>query len=134
MTARRWDAVREHALSLPCAKEDFPWGESVVKAERRWQPAPEWRGGLVHGPMFLWLGRRDVEIPMVSVKLTDSYDEARAIADVHPTTHSGLGQWGWLTVVLASVHVDVVCEWVEESYRNRAPRRLVRQLDELRGR
>lgn len=127
--AHVWDAVREFALTLPAATEDFPWGESVVKVEKRDVDAPPWRRHLVHGPMFLWLGRREVEPRAIAVKLTVSYDMAVAMAHATPTTHSGLGQWGWLTVPVDSVELDVLCEWVEESYRNKAPKKLIAQLD-----
>jgi predicted DNA-binding protein (MmcQ/YjbR family) len=135
VTVRRWDRVREFALSLPAAAEDFPWGESVVKA--RTKPGiPSWRkdGAGVLGPMFLWLGFRTAELHAISVKLTTSHEAAIALGGATPTTMSGLGQWGWLTVSLASVEVDLACDWVEESYRAVAPRRLVSQLQSGRGR
>lgn len=90
---------------------------------------PRWRRGLVHGPMFLWLGRRDAEPPCVSVKLTDSHDQAVALAQAVPTTTSSLGQWGWLTIRVFAVDVDLVCDRVEESYRSVAPKKLVAELD-----
>jgi hypothetical protein len=63
------------------------------------------------------------------VKLTRSHEEAPAVARATPTSISGLGQWGWLTVGLGRVDVALVCDWVEESYRNVAPRRFVIELD-----
>lgn len=126
-----WDAVREFALQLPSATEDFPWGESVIKVEKRTIDPPPWRRHLVHGPMFLWLGRRDAPTPAIAVRLTTSFDQAIAVAGATPTTMSGLGQWGWLTVRLDATDLDVelVCDWVEESYRNNAPKKLVAELD-----
>jgi predicted DNA-binding protein (MmcQ/YjbR family) len=129
MTPRAWDIVRDFALELPAAAEDFPWGEPVIKVEKRSIDAPQWRKGLVHGPMFLWLGRRDAETHFVSVKLTSSYDQAVSLAQAVRTTTSGLGQWGWLTIPLSALDVDLVCDWVEESYRNIAPKKLVAELD-----
>jgi hypothetical protein len=82
--------------------------------------------------MFLWLGRPDAAAPAVCVKLTRSYDEAVHIGYAVPTTRSGLGQWGWLTVPLAGIDVALLRDWVEESYRNVAPRRLVAELDTRR--
>lgn len=128
-----WSAVRAYALSLPNAAEDFPWGASVVKVEKRDGGAPPaWRRHLVHGPMFLWLG--PAEDAAVAVKLTASAPIAESVAGATPTTHSGLGQWGWFTVPLAGVDPDLVCDWVDESYRNVAPRKLVRVLDAERRR
>jgi hypothetical protein len=134
MTARHWNIVREFALSLPAATEDFPWGESVIKVERRGVDPPSWRRDLVHGPMFLWLGRRDVESHAVHVKLTSCYDQAVEMAGAAPTATSGLGQWGWLTVPLDAVDVELLCDWVEESYRNVAPKKLVAKLGGLKPR
>ena len=126
----RWDEVRAFALSLPNAAEDFPWGEAVVKVEKRDADPPPWRRHLVHGPMFVWLGRRDADDPAVCVRLERSYDVAVAVAGAERTTISGLGQWGWLTVRLARApSVSVVCDWVDESYRRVAPKKLVAELD-----
>ena len=132
MSARKWDAVREFALSLPAAEEDFPWGEPVIKVRRK-PGVPNWRkdGQGVWGPMFLWLGRRDSATRAVAVKLGESYDQAVAVAHAVPTTTSGLGQWGWLTVPLEAAALDLLCDWVDESYGVNAPRRLVAQLDAL---
>jgi hypothetical protein len=124
-----WDRARSFALGLPAAAEDGPWGQTVIKVRRR-PGAPPWRkdGEGVLGPMFVWLGRRDAPEPAVFVRLTTSYDTAVAIAGARPTTTSGLGRWGWLTVPLDGLDVDVLCDWIEESYRNVAPKRFVDQL------
>jgi hypothetical protein len=127
-----WDQVRAFALELPNTAEDFPWGEAVVKIEKRDADPPPWRRHLVHGPMFLWLGRRDADVPAVAVRLDRSYEQAVTIAGAERTTISGLGQWGWLTVRLERVPVDLVCDWVDESYRRRATKRLVAELDRRR--
>ncbi len=133
MSARKWDAIREFALGLPAAEEDFPWGESVIKVRRK-PGVPPWRkdGAGVYGPMFLWLGRRDSKAHAVAVRLRESYEQAVALAHAAPTTTSGLGQWGWLTVPLQGVDLDLLCDWVDESYRAKAPKRLVAELDTLR--
>ena len=55
-----------------------------------------------------------------------------AVAQATPTTISGLGQWGWLTVRLNAVDVALACDWVDESYGNVAPRRFVVELDRRR--
>jgi hypothetical protein len=130
VTARShaWDAVRGFALSLPAAEEDFPWGETVIKVRRK-PGIPPWRKEGVHGPMFLWMGQRDADAPSVCVKLTGAHEEAMAVAGATPTTISGLGQWGWLTVRLHGVDIALVCDWVDESYRNVAPRRFVVELN-----
>ena len=116
---RQWDGVRQFALSFPRAFEDFPWGVPVVKVAT----------GSKWPPLFLWLGARDAESPAVYVKLTESYEQAVAIAGASPTTMSGVGQWGRLTVPLPVSDLDLLFDWVDESYRNVAPKRLVALLD-----
>ena len=130
---RKWDAARTFALSLPSAEEDFPWDDVVIKVRTK-PGVPRWRkfGEGVQGPMFLWLGKRDAGNASASVKLTHSYDAAVAIAGAAPTTMSGLGQWGWLTVPLSRVEVDFLEDWIEESYRTVAPRGFVSELDARR--
>lgn len=75
------------------------------------------------------MGQRDAGASSVCVKLTRAYEEAVAVAGATPTTISGLGQWGWLTISLDAVEVALVCDWVEASYRHVAPRRFVVELD-----
>ena len=116
---RQWDGVRDFALSFPNAFEDLPWGVPVVKVAT----------GSKWPPLFLWLGARDAGTPAVYVKLTASYEQAVAVAGAFPTTMSGVGQWGRLTVPLPVGDVDLLFDWVDESYRNVAPKRLVRLLD-----
>ncbi len=79
-------------------------------------------------PLFLWLGSRDAEAHAVYVKLTDAYEQAVAVAGAFPTTMSGVGQWGRLTVPLPVRDEDLLLDWVDESYRNVAPKRLVALL------
>ena len=114
----QWDRVREFALSFPKAFEDFPWGVPVVKVAT----------GSKWPPLFLWLGPRDTETHAVYVKLTDSYEQAVAIAGAFPTAMSGVGQWGRLTIPLPVRDIALLFDWVDESYRNVAPKRLVALL------
>lgn len=65
----------------------------------------------------------------VSVKLGASYDEAVAIGAATPMTYSGLGQWDWLTIPLAGADIRFLRDWVEESYRIVAPKKILAELD-----
>jgi predicted DNA-binding protein (MmcQ/YjbR family) len=116
---QQWGFVRTFALEFPSAFEDFPWGMPVVKVAN----------GSKWPPLFVWLGKRDAPSPAIYLKLTHSYDAAVAIANAVPTTISGVGQFGRLTIPLPVVDVDLLFDWVDESYRNIAPKRLVAQLD-----
>ena len=121
MTARR-GAAREqviaHALRLPEAWEDHPWGETVVKVRKK---------------VFLFAGLGDGDRPeRVSVKLPESAEEALGFPGAEPTGY-GLGRSGWVTVPLAGVPSGLVEDWVEESYRCVAPKRLAALLEPGRG-
>ncbi|MFI1971192.1 dGTPase [Streptomyces cinnamoneus] len=111
--------VREFALSLPGAGEEFPWGDSaVVKVNKK---------------IFVFLGEEgNAENPAISLKLRDEeiHGHALAVPGAAPTGY-GLGRSGWVTVPLtgADTPLEVLCDWVEESYRTVAPKRLVAQLD-----
>ena len=116
---QQWDAARAFALKLPAAFEDFPWKVPVIKVAT----------GSKWPPLFLWLGKRDAVDPAVYVKLTESYDQAVDLASAFPTTMSGVGQWERLTIPLPVTNLDLLFDWVDESYRSVAPRRLVAELD-----
>jgi hypothetical protein len=66
----------------------------------------------------------------VTVKLPESREFALSFEWTEPTGY-GLGKAGWVTVPYraAGVSVDVLRDWVEESYRIRAPKRLLAELD-----
>jgi hypothetical protein len=115
----QWDAVRAFALGFPNAIEDLPWGIPVVKVDNgsRWPT------------VFVGLGHRDAAEPGVYVKLRSSYDQAIDLAGAFPTRMSGVGQFGRLTIPLPVADLDLLFDWVDESYRLIAPKRLVRLLD-----
>ena len=110
------DKVLAFALSLPETAEDRPWEDEVVVK--------------VRGKIFVFAGPNGSR--RISVKLAESHAHALAIAGSEPTAY-GLGKAGWVTVPLRApgVTVDVLRDWVEESYRIVAPKRLVATLDEV---
>jgi predicted DNA-binding protein (MmcQ/YjbR family) len=111
-------ALRAHAFALPAAVEDHPWGESVAK---------------VGGKVFVFFGREDhPDGPGFSVKLPESRAAALQRSYCEPTGY-GLGRHGWVTVRLiaeASGELATFRDWIEESYRAVAPRRLLKELEE----
>jgi predicted DNA-binding protein (MmcQ/YjbR family) len=112
--ARARDKVLAFALSLPETAEDRPWEDDVVVK--------------VRGKIFVFAGPADSK--RLSVKLAESHAHALAIEGAVPTGY-GLGKAGWVTVPLRApdVSLDVLRDWIEESYRIVAPKRLVAELD-----
>jgi predicted DNA-binding protein (MmcQ/YjbR family) len=107
------EKVLAYALSFPETAEDHPWGEDVVK---------------VRGKIFVFAGQEGSR--RVTVKLAESHPHALSVEGAEPTGY-GLGTSGWVTVPLRApgVTLDVLRDWVEESYRIVAPKRLVAELD-----
>ncbi|WP_405514607.1 MmcQ/YjbR family DNA-binding protein [Streptomyces canus] len=116
---KTWEKVREFALGLPGAAEEFPWGETVAKVNKK---------------VFVFLGVSDGSYPMgVTVKLKDAEAHAHALTSpgAEPAGY-GLGKAGWVRVPLAekgSPATDLLCDWIEESYRAIAPKRLIAELE-----
>jgi predicted DNA-binding protein (MmcQ/YjbR family) len=121
--AKAADALRAFALGLPGAWEDFPWeGEGVAKVGKKVfvfnvPPADEVTDHL-----------------RFSVKLPESGEAALSLPFCSPTGY-GLGRGGWVTVDVPpsaaadAPPVELLLDWVEESYRVIAPKKLVAQLD-----
>ena len=111
-------ALRDHAMSYPEAHEDHPWGHIAVK---------------VKGKAFVFLGgdKNAKELSM-SVKLPQSRDMAVDLPFAEPTAY-GLGKSGWVTATftkISEVPMDLLREWIDESYRAIAPKKLVKTLGE----
>lgn len=117
---RKWRKVRAFALGLPGATEEFPWGESVAKVNKK---------------VFVFLGMTDGSHPTaVTLKLTDDAAHAHALTSpgAEPAGY-GLGRAGWVRIPLeeqGAPRAELLCDWVEESYRAVAPKRLVAELDQ----
>ena len=82
--------------------------------------------------IFVFLGSADSPPwPAITVKLEDSNAAALGVPGAE-ATGNGLGKSGWVTVPLATPKAPpfgVLTDWVEESYRLVAPKRLVAELD-----
>ena len=114
--ARAEAALRKLALTYPEATEDFPWGHTAIK---------------VKGKMFMVLGGTD-EFLSVRVKLPLTGKDALGLAFASPTGY-GLGKSGWVSAQFGpddEIPVDMLREWIDESYRVVAPKRLVAKLDD----
>jgi predicted DNA-binding protein (MmcQ/YjbR family) len=116
---KKWQKVREFALGLPGATEEFPWGETVAKVNKK---------------VFVFLGLDDGSYPMgLTVKLKDEAAHAHALTSpgAEPAGY-GLGKAGWVRIPLeeqGAPGAELLCDWVEESYRVIAPKKLIAELD-----
>jgi predicted DNA-binding protein (MmcQ/YjbR family) len=108
------DRALAFALTLPEAYADQPWEIDTVTK--------------VRGKIFVFLGGPASR--QMTVKLVESHGHALSIEGARPSAY-GLGKSGWVTVPLEAdgVSDDVVSDWIEESYRIVAPKRLVAALD-----
>jgi predicted DNA-binding protein (MmcQ/YjbR family) len=107
--------LRKFALSFPEAREDFPWGERVIK---------------VKGKVFVFMGAPDDGIG-ISTKLPESAAAALTLPFASPTPY-GLGKSGWVSARFAADEqppVDLLKIWIRESYRAIAPKKLLAILD-----
>lgn len=82
--------------------------------------------------VFLFCGDGSGEDPSLTMKLSDSHEQALDLG-ARPAGY-GLGRAGWVTVGLSEVPVALLEDWLEESYRLVAPKKLVLLLDEMRRR
>jgi predicted DNA-binding protein (MmcQ/YjbR family) len=108
-------ALAKRALSYPETREDHPWGHSAFK---------------VKGKTFLFLFS-EKDFLSLSLKLPESGRSALQLPFASPTEY-GLGKSGWITAKFRSddeVPVEMLTEWLEESFRAIAPKKVVAQLD-----
>ena len=108
-------ALRKFAMSLPDVHEDFPWGESAFKVNRK--------------KVFLFM-RLHEEGLSLSTKLPQSREAALNMPFTEPT-HYGLGKSGWVTSKFEigdRPSIDTLQKWVTESYRAVAPKKLAVKL------
>jgi predicted DNA-binding protein (MmcQ/YjbR family) len=106
-----------YALAFPEAWQDEPWeGDVVVK---------------VGNKIFVFFGSERPDGMGIGVKLPESADEALVYPFTEPSGY-GLGKWGWVNAQFGprdKPPVDMLEEWIEESYRAVAPKKLVKLLD-----
>ena len=114
--ARKAEALlRRYALRFPESHEDFPWGERVVKVRKK---------------VFVFMGVSNDGLSL-SVKLPESQTIALILPFAVPTGY-GLGGSGWVTATFAPGEhppTDMLREWIEESYRAIAPKKLSLLID-----
>jgi len=109
------------------------WGMTFPGAERR-SPWPEHDDLVVADKTFAFLPTAGGAFSL-SVKLPYTHEVALDLPFAKPTGY-GLGKWGWVSFTPSEEEMpslDQLKEWIEESYRAQAPRRLVRELDSRPG-
>lgn len=108
--ARAEAAIAARATAFPETTEDRPWGHRAFK---------------VRGKTFLFLAAEGGSLSL-SVKLPESGVMALELPFAEPTGY-GLGKSGWVSARFANgkdVPLALVAEWLEESYRAIAPKKL----------
>lgn len=106
--------LRKFALTLPESFEDDPWGDKVVKVDKK---------------IFLFCEGNDARL-IVAVKLPKSGFEALQLPFTFPTRY-GLGKKGWVSSKItdaSDIPFDLLRRWIAESYLAIAPKRLSRLL------
>jgi predicted DNA-binding protein (MmcQ/YjbR family) len=105
-----WKALKRYAAQKPGAWEDDPWGETVYKVGKK---------------VFVFLGHPDYGYGL-SCKLPDSGEAAITMFSFAEPTGYGLGKAGWVSARFQAkedVPVDLLKQWIDESYTAVAPKR-----------
>jgi predicted DNA-binding protein (MmcQ/YjbR family) len=111
--------LREIALSFPEVHEDFPWGHRAMKVRKK-------------AFAFMSLSEEGLGI---SMKLPSSGVLALALPFASPTGY-GLGKSGWVSCSFApgdEIPLELLEEWLAESYRAIAPKKLAARLADPAG-
>jgi predicted DNA-binding protein (MmcQ/YjbR family) len=110
-------ALVAHALSFPGAWKDTPWeGDVVAKVGKK---------------IFVFFGTPLPKGLGLGVKLPQEGEFARSLPFCEPMGY-GLGRSGWVSVSFKpgdDVPLDMLKEWMDESYRAVAPKKLIKELD-----
>jgi predicted DNA-binding protein (MmcQ/YjbR family) len=109
------DELRAFGLTYPGAHTKSPWPGHLDLA--------------VKDKTFAYLSAPG-EPPSISCKLPESAPMALTLPNAKPTPY-GLGKSGWVTVTFDDVDaipVPLLKEWIDESYRAQAPKKLVASL------
>jgi predicted DNA-binding protein (MmcQ/YjbR family) len=113
-------ALRDLGLSFPEVTEEFPWDHRALK---------------VKGKVFVFMGTgkdggASHDDFFISCKLPHSAPMALTLPEVRPTGY-GLGKAGWVSARYGPgrAPVDMLEEWLRESYCAVAPKKLAALVD-----
>ncbi|HVH43053.1 MAG TPA: MmcQ/YjbR family DNA-binding protein [Labilithrix sp.] len=119
-TNRDEAVLRDLGLSFPETTEDFPWDHRALK---------------VKGKVFVFMGTgkeggADHDDFFLSCKLPHSSAMALTLPEVKPTGY-GLGKSGWVSAQYprGKAPVDMLKDWIRESYCAVAPKKLAALVD-----
>jgi predicted DNA-binding protein (MmcQ/YjbR family) len=108
------DQLARHALAKPEAWEDHPWeGDRVAKVRKK---------------IFAFLPSDDRG--SLGVKIPHAGGYALTLECATPMAY-GLGKHGWMTIKLddpSCPAVDLLRDWIDESYAAVAPKTLVQRM------
>lgn len=116
MPSRAEAALRKRALSYPGVVEEHPWGHNAFKVNKK---------------VFLFAGDDEDGSFGVSLKLPHTGAMALTLPFAEPTGY-GLGKSGWVSARFGTKDkppIDLLLEWLDESYRAIAPKKFVKELD-----
>jgi predicted DNA-binding protein (MmcQ/YjbR family) len=105
-----WKRLKKYAAEKPGAWEDHPWGETVYKVAKK---------------VFVFLGSADSGYGL-SCKLPQSSEAAITMFSWAEPTAYGLGKSGWVSAhfeAVEDVPVELLEQWIDESYAAVAPKR-----------
>src|SRR4051812_4069207 len=107
-------AVRSLCMGYPGVVEDAPWGHAAFKINKK---------------VFVFSGLDGGGFSL-SCKLPVSQHGALMLPFASPT-HYGMGRYGWVTAAFNPgdvVPMDILRDWIDESFRAIAPKKVVAAL------
>lgn len=113
---KAYHALTEAARGYPEAREEHPWGHRVFK---------------VRGKIFVFLDLSEDGSLYLGVKLPQTSGMALMFPFVEPMGY-GMAKAGWVSVSFKpreDVPVEMMLQWLDESYRAVAPKRLAASFD-----
>src|SRR4051812_19120843 len=102
------ELIRECCITYPKTKEDFPWGHSAFKVNKK---------------AFVFMALDETGLS-ITVKLKKSHAAALEHSFAEPA-HYGLGKHGWVTAQFGPseiIPMDLLQSWIDESFRLIAPK------------
>lgn len=113
--------AQSYALTFPGAYPEHPWGQTVIKVSKK---------------VFLFVNGAIAPEDGVSlsVKLPVSGADVLQMPLAEPMGY-GMGRHGWVTLLIMredTLPPGLLEDWIAESYRAVAPKRLIAELDSTR--